>query len=361
MFPYPSGAGLHVGHPEGYTATDILSRYKRMRGFNVLHPMGWDAFGLPAEQYAIQTSVHPAITTRKAIDDVPPPAPALRLLATTGPRVRHDRPGLLPLHAVDLLADLRRAGSTRAAARRGRSRELVAGVRERHARSRASTPTPPRSAPTTRRSASARGRRSTPATQRRILDSYRLAYLAEQIVNWCPKLGTVLANEEVIDGKSERGGYPGVPQAAQAVDVPHHGVRRAPARGPRRPRLARVDQDQADRLDRPQRGRRGRLRARAAGRRASSACACSPRARTRCSARRTWWSRPSIRWSMRCSRHRAPRPTCAALRAYVERARNRSDLERQQDKDKTGVFTGAVRDQPGERRARSRSGSRTTC
>src|SRR5687767_4290576 len=68
MFPYPSGAGLHVGHPEGYTATDIVSRYKRMRGFNVLHPMGWDAFGLPAEQYAIQTNVHPAITTKKAID-----------------------------------------------------------------------------------------------------------------------------------------------------------------------------------------------------------------------------------------------------------------------------------------------------
>src|ERR1700712_989802 len=68
MFPYPSGAGLHVGHPEGYTATDILSRYKRMRGFNVLHPMGWDAFGLPAEQYALQTNIHPAITTKQAME-----------------------------------------------------------------------------------------------------------------------------------------------------------------------------------------------------------------------------------------------------------------------------------------------------
>ena len=68
MFPYPSGAGLHVGHPEGYTATDILCRYKRMRGFNVLHPMGWDAFGLPAEQYAVQTNTHPRITTQANID-----------------------------------------------------------------------------------------------------------------------------------------------------------------------------------------------------------------------------------------------------------------------------------------------------
>src|SRR5204863_3906422 len=68
MFPYPSGSGLHVGHPEGYTATDIVCRYKRMKGFNVLHPMGWDAFGLPAEQYAIQTGIHPSITTRKAIE-----------------------------------------------------------------------------------------------------------------------------------------------------------------------------------------------------------------------------------------------------------------------------------------------------
>ena len=69
MFPYPSGAGLHVGHPEGYTATDIICRYKRSRGFNVLHPMGWDAFGLPAEQYAIQTGTHPAITTKKNCDN----------------------------------------------------------------------------------------------------------------------------------------------------------------------------------------------------------------------------------------------------------------------------------------------------
>lgn len=80
MFPYPSGAGLHVGHPEGYTATDIVARFKRMNGFNVLHPMGWDSFGLPAEQYAIKTGQHPAITTFRNIDNFPPPAQDAGLL-----------------------------------------------------------------------------------------------------------------------------------------------------------------------------------------------------------------------------------------------------------------------------------------
>src|SRR5881409_2445887 len=143
MFPYPSGAGLHVGHPEGYTATDILARYKRMRGFNVLHPMGWDAFGLPAEQYAIETGTHPRVTTARNI------ATFRRQIQSLGFSYDWDR----EVSTCD------------------------------------------------------------PAyyrwTQWIFLKLYDrgLAYLADVPVNWCPALGTVLANEEVIDGKSERGGY----------------------------------------------------------------------------------------------------------------------------------------------------------
>ena len=101
MFPYPSGAGLHVGHPEGYTATDILARYKRAQGFNVLHPMGWDAFGLPAEQYAVKTGQHPRKTTEENIAtfkrQIKSPRLQLRLVA----RTRHDRPRLFQVDAVD--------------------------------------------------------------------------------------------------------------------------------------------------------------------------------------------------------------------------------------------------------------------
>ena len=144
MFPYPSGAGLHVGHPEGYTATDILCRYKRMKGFNVLHPMGWDAFGLPAEQYAIETGTHPRETTYRNID-----------------RFRAQ------LQAIGFSYDWDREFAT---------------TDEDYYR----------------------------WTQWIFLKLYEkgLAYQAEVAVNWCPALGTVLATEEVIDGKSERGGHP---------------------------------------------------------------------------------------------------------------------------------------------------------
>lgn len=144
MFPYPSGAGLHVGHPEGYTATDIMARYKRMRGFNVLHPMGWDAFGLPAEQYAIETGTHPRVTTLKNID-----------------RFRTQ------LKSLGFSYDWQREIST-----------------------------------------------TEPDyykwTQWIFLQLFKrgLAYEAEVAVNWCPALGTVLSNEEVIDGLSERGSHP---------------------------------------------------------------------------------------------------------------------------------------------------------
>src|SRR5947209_2318339 len=144
MFPYPSGAGLHVGHPEGYTATDILSRYRRMKGFHVLHPMGWDAFGLPAEQYAIQTGTHPAVTTQSNI------ATFKRQLKMLG-------------FSYDW------------------SREV-------------DTTDP----------------HYVRWTQWIFLQLFKkgLAYQDEVTVNWCPALGTVLANEEVIDGKSERGNHP---------------------------------------------------------------------------------------------------------------------------------------------------------
>jgi leucyl-tRNA synthetase len=143
MFPYPSGSGLHVGHLEGYTATDIVSRYKRMRGFNVLHPMGWDAFGLPAEQYAVKTGIHPAITTAQNI--------------TTFKR---------QMKAVGLSYDWDREFST--------------------------------TDPDYYR-----------WTQWIFLQLFNrgLAYVAEVPVNWCPALGTVLANEEIVDGKSEVGGF----------------------------------------------------------------------------------------------------------------------------------------------------------
>jgi len=144
MFPYPSSSGLHVGHPEGYTATDIISRYKRAKGFNVLHPMGWDAFGLPAEQYALQTGVHPAVTTHKAIDTF------RRQLQSLG-------------FSFDW------------------SREFATCDPKYYK-----------------------------WTQFIFLKLYEkgLAYRKEVPVNWCPALKTVLANEEVVDGKSERGGHP---------------------------------------------------------------------------------------------------------------------------------------------------------
>ncbi len=144
MFPYPSSSGLHVGHPEGYTATDIISRYKRAQGFNVLHPMGWDAFGLPAEQYALQTGVHPAITTQNAIENF------RRQLKTLG-------------FSYDW------------------SREVATCDPQFYK-----------------------------WTQFIFLKLYEkgLAYQKEVPVNWCPALKTVLANEEVVDGKSERGGHP---------------------------------------------------------------------------------------------------------------------------------------------------------
>jgi leucyl-tRNA synthetase len=207
MFPYPSGAGLHVGHPEGYTATDIICRYKKMCGFNVLHPMGWDAFGLPAEQYAIQTGVHPAVTTRGAIDNF------RRQLKRFGFCYDWSR----EFGTIDedyykwtqwIFLKIYNAWYDTSAGRARPIGELI-GELERGERAAVFNP-----------DAAEYGASGTPGqelfgwggldseTRHAIVDSYRLAYVSMQTVNWCPKLGTALANEEVIDGRSERGGFP---------------------------------------------------------------------------------------------------------------------------------------------------------
>jgi leucyl-tRNA synthetase len=180
MFPYPSGAGLHVGHPEGYTATDILARWRRMCGFNVLHPMGWDAFGLPAEQYAIETGTHPRDTTQKNIDTFRRQIKALgfsydwdREVDTTDPSYFKWTQWIF-LVLFDTWFD----------------EETQEG------RPIAELPIP--------KAVKNLGERAVRLYQ----DQRRLAYQAEVPVNWCPALGTVLANEEVVDGKSERGGHP---------------------------------------------------------------------------------------------------------------------------------------------------------
>ncbi len=167
MFPYPSGAGLHVGHPEGYTATDIVARYKRLRGFSVLHPMGWDAFGLPAEQYAIKSGQHPAVTTRENVAKFKRQLTRIGFSYDWQREINTTDPGyykwtqwiFLQIYNSWLNPETKRA-------------EPISTYRG----------TDP--------------------------DSVRLAYVADVPVNWCPELGTVLANEEVVDGKSEVGGFP---------------------------------------------------------------------------------------------------------------------------------------------------------
>ncbi|RMG77727.1 MAG: leucine--tRNA ligase [Bacteroidetes bacterium] len=201
MFPYPSGAGLHVGHPLGYIASDILARYKRLKGFNVLHPMGYDSFGLPAEQYAIQTGQHPAVTTEKNIkryreqlDKIGFSFDWSREVKTSDPQYykwtqwiflqffnawyNNKLDKAQPIHT--LIETFNKEGNISVDA-----------------------------ATTCKTKFTAREWQSfSEKKQQEILLEYRLAYLAETTVNWCPELGTVLANDEVKDGLSIRGGYP---------------------------------------------------------------------------------------------------------------------------------------------------------
>jgi leucyl-tRNA synthetase len=191
MFPYPSGDGLHVGHPEGYTATDITCRYARMCGKTVLHPMGWDAFGLPAEQHAIKTGTHPRETTYKNIATFRRQLKMLgfsydwsREVATTDPDYFRWTQWIF-LQVFDTWYDADFQWTDKAGKKHiGKGRPI----------SELPIPADVRAAGT--------------EAVRRYQDKLRLAYQTEALVNWCPALGTVLANEEVIDGKSERGGHP---------------------------------------------------------------------------------------------------------------------------------------------------------
>ena len=201
MFPYPSGAGLHVGHPLGYIASDIYARYKRLKGFNVLHPMGWDAFGLPAEQYALETGQHPAVTTdqniaafRKQLDNIGFCFDWEREFRTSdGDYYKwtqwiflqlfdswFDRSAQKAKRIAELTAIFKKEGNKAYECPGDRSIQFTAeewnGYDE--------------------------------ARQREILMHYRIAFLAYAEVNWCAALGTVLANDEVVNGVSERGGYP---------------------------------------------------------------------------------------------------------------------------------------------------------
>ncbi len=201
MFPYPSGAGLHVGHPLGYIASDIYSRYKHLKGFNVLHPMGYDAYGLPAEQYAIQTGQHPAITTEKNIrryreqmDKIGFSFDWNREIRTCDPEYYkwtqwtfiqmfnsfycYDEQKAMPI--TELVKAFETVGTQGLNVACGEEMNFTAGE----------------------------WKNKSTKEQQEILLNYRLAYLADTMVNWCPQLGTVLANDEVKEGLSLRGGYP---------------------------------------------------------------------------------------------------------------------------------------------------------
>ena len=201
MFPYPSGAGLHVGHPLGYIASDIYARYKRLKGFNVLNPMGYDAYGLPAEQYAIQTGQHPQLTTdtniaryREQLDKIGFSFDWDREVRTCDPRYYHwtqwafermfesyyDYTQQKALPIKDLVRHFEEEGTLNLNV--AQSEELIFSARDWSSMDE--------------------------QEQQEKLMNYRIAYLGETMVNWCPGLGTVLANDEVVNGVSERGGYP---------------------------------------------------------------------------------------------------------------------------------------------------------
>lgn len=352
MFPYPSGAGLHVGHPEGYTATDIVSRFKRMKGFNVLHPMGFDAFGLPAEQHAISTGEHPAGFTRKTIETFRRQLKRFgfsydwsREIATIDEAYyRWTQWIFLQIYSAWYDAEERRCrpiSELISLMESGTGRVSLEGelVRitgaEKATEALAGEPMGVR-----------QWHELNASEQRIFLDNHRLAYVGEQTVNWCPALGTVLANEEVIDGRSERGGHPVLRKPMKQwlfritaladrlltgldeLEWPES-TKTQQREWIGRSEGAEIDFELDLDLDDP-----------------STDTEFTP-------AIRVFTTRPDTvfgaTYMVLAPEHdavravlRAPRPETpiAQLAAYVEASRNRSDKERLEHKDKTGCFTG---------------------
>ena len=201
MFPYPSGAGLHVGHPLGYIASDIYARYKRLKGFNVLHPMGYDAYGLPAEQYAIQTGTHPAVTTEKNINRYREQMDKIGFCFDWDREVRTSDPDYYKWTQWTFIQLFNSYYCNQARQARPIS-ELVELFARQGTAGLDLACTKPLEFTAEQWNAMSE------KEQQEVLMNYRLAYLADTMVNWCPELGTVLANDEVQDGLSVRGGFP---------------------------------------------------------------------------------------------------------------------------------------------------------
>ena len=350
MFPYPSGAGLHVGHPLGYIATDVFARYHRMTGKNVLHCLGYDAFGLPAEQYAVQTGQHPRKTTEDNMVVMKRQLRRLGLGHDDRRTIATIDPDYYQLDAVDLPADLQllvRPGGRAPGRRHGAGpARSPSWSRSSRAGGRGPTPDGRGLGGAERRPSSPRSSTSTgwPTPPRRRSTG-------------APGLGTVLSNEEVTnDGRSERGNFPVFKTQPAPVDDADHRVRRPAGRRPRPRRLAREGQGHAAQLDRAQPGRAGRL----------------PRGRARTPPIEVFTTRPDTLFGATfmvlapehplVDEHRpagrladgtkpawtggAATPE-AAVAAYRLAASRKSDVERQTEgKDKTGVFTGAFATNP---------------
>lgn len=333
MFPYPSGAGLHVGHPLGYIASDIYARYKRLQGFNVLHPMGYDAFGLPAEQYAIQTNRHPEETTRvniaryrEQLDNIGFGFDWSRQVVTCDPKYyKWTQWAFIQLyhHYYDTATD-----------RAEPIEQLVKHLEQygtQGCTAYASTPL---------ELTAEEWQAGSEAEQSDWLMHYRLAFLGESVVNWCPELGTVLANDEVSDGVSERGGYPVVQRKMKQWSL------RVSAYAERL--LSGLDQlDWSDALKEMQRNWIGKSVGAAVTFVAQTAAGELPI--------EVFTTRPDTLYGVTFM-VLAPESSLVAelttdeqradVEAYLERTKRRTERERQADRSVTGVFTGAYAQHP---------------